>query len=428
MAFYHCDWDDDDSGDDGGFGDEDDGSQDGDSFFGDDEEQEDEEESEEYDEELPVEEGAGDGSEFEPELPPDATEEDYYEDDGNWSADDYAASAERIFGQNEFFGETIDDQLADAGFQHFDQPAFLQNFDRIAPGAADTVRLYERDGQLHAFGFIPMALMALLQRQYSGIIFDYMNVTVPRKGELVPPQPLPPEYAAIEPKPAIDMRSRCTPVGDQANTSRCAAFAWTHAVELTRNLDGKPTPRLSPSYAMLQFQRMQGDAQDYTYAHEGGTGTIGGPEPGEVLSETGTCRQDLWPDNVETPKASERFLAADAQQYKLEGTPLPIALDDVKKVLSAQCPVQVGMNTGPGFAGVGRDGIINAAERASGRHGRHAMLIVGYQGNFYTVKNSWGPQWGDNGYCYIPKSVFADAESEFVAVLRDKPLQAGSAR
>ena len=182
--------------------------------------------------------------------------------------------------------------------------------------------------------------------------------------------------------------------GDQRQTSRCSAFAWTHALELAHNVTGQQAARLSPTYTMLQFQRMQGDARDYAYAHRGGDGTVGGPDPGEVLVERGSCRQDLWPDDDDNPRARESQLDADAEQRRLEGKPWPVALEDVKKVLSAGCPVHVAMNTGRVFTEVGRDGLFNAAERPSGIHGRHAMLITGYTGNFFTVKNSWGDQLG----------------------------------
>ncbi len=79
------------------------------------------------------------------------------------------------------------------------------------------------------------------------------------------------------------------------------------------------------------------------------------------------------------------------------------------------------MNTGSAFSDVGRDGVFNAAEAASGRHGRHAMLIVGYVGNFFTLKNSWGTDWGDQGFCYIPKNVLAASDPDFVAVLIAEP-------
>jgi len=351
---------------------------------------------------------------------PNATAADFEDDGGGWSADDYQQSAQNLFGDHEFFGDTMATQRADEGYTPFGDPGFAERFEQIAPGSSQTVQLFERDGQLHAFGFLTQAMLEFLMMQYSGIDFSNVDVSVPPRGEPVPPQPLPPAFASVPVQDAVDLRKYCTPVGDQGQTSRCAAFAWTHAAELVANMKDGNTPRLSPSFTMLEFQRMQGDAQDYAYAHSGGDGTINGPDPGRVLAEAGTCRQELWPDDKETPVTSERTLIADAESHRLDATPLPIALDDVRTVLSAGCPVQVDMNTGPAFSNVGRDGIFNAAEPPSGRHGRHAMLIVGYTGNFYTLKNSWGESWGDKGYGYVPKSVLAASDPEFVAALVKK--------
>jgi hypothetical protein len=191
---------------------------------------------------------------------------------------------------------------------------------------------------------------------------------------------------------------------------------------MARNLQFDESQRLSPNYTMLEFQRLQGDARDYTYAYKGGDGTISGPEPGTALVQGGTCRQEYWPDDEPQPRVPQKQLEADAAQWRLDGDPLPIALEDVRKVLSAGCPVQVSMNTGSTFSEVGRDGQFNAAEAPSGQHGRHAMLIVGYIGNFFIVKNSWGADWGDKGYCYIPKNVMAASDAEFVAILLKKAV------
>jgi hypothetical protein len=113
-------------------------------------------------------------------------------------------------------------------------------------------------------------------------------------------------------------------------------------------------------------------------------------------------------------------LTADAGKHVLDAAPLPISLEDARKVLSAGCPVHVSMNTGEAFSDVGRDGMFNAAEAPSGQHGRHAMLMVGYTGNFYIIKNSWGTDWGDNGYCYVPKKVLEESDPELIAVLVKK--------
>jgi hypothetical protein len=355
---------------------------------------------------------------------PNAEPQDFQDDDGGWTPEDYQESAQNIFGDHPYFGDTMTQRWTDAGYRPFTDPGFMSGFDSIAPGASESVQLFERDGQLHAFGFMTMAMLALLEARYTGVDFSNVDVSVPPRGEPVEPKPLPPAFDSIQPADAVDMRKYCTPIGDQGQTSRCSAFAWTHATEMVNNIKSGTTPRLSPTYTMLQFQRMQGDAQDYEYAYSGGDGTTGGTDPGQVLAEHGTCRQELWPDDSEAPTTSEKVLISDAEKHHLDATPHPIALDDVRKVLSAGCPVHVAMNTGEAFSGVGRDGVFNAAEGPSGRHGRHAMLIVGYSGNFYTIKNSWGEDWGDKGYCYVPKSVLADSEPDLIAVLvkkDDKP-------
>jgi len=416
MSDYILSPDDDDFGFDG---DDDDGYPDDDEQDQDDNEDQDEDDVDANDDDADLENLDDDvfasAADF-----PDADEDDFEDDQGDWSADDYEESAQNLFGRGEFFGDTVFDQLADAGYTPFQDRTFDNQFDSIFPGTSETVNLFERDGKLAAFGFVSMAVLEALRARFTGIDLSNLEVAVPDKGERTPPQPLPPAYASVQEQDAVDLRKFCTPVGDQSQTSRCSAFAWTHALEMSRNIQRQDNPRLSCSYTMLEFQKMQGDAKDFPYAYSGGDGTVGGPEPGQVLVDRGTCRQELWPDDLEYPVTRETQLAADADRHRLDGVPHPIALDDVRKVLSAGCPVHVAMNTGGTFSKVGRDGLFNAAEAPDGRHGRHAMLITGYVGNFFVVKNSWGTDWGENGYCYIPKNVLAASDPEFVAVLLNR--------
>jgi hypothetical protein len=357
---------------------------------------------------------------------PNASDEDFEDDAGDWSAQDYETSAQNLFGDNPFYGETAQDRYADEGFELAPQnDALLSKVEQVAPAAADTIDFYERDGQIIPRGFVTLTDLLVLQRMFPQMYFGDLNCSEPQNyfipSESEQPKPLPAAYQNIEIRDKVDLRKFCTPVGDQKQTSRCSAFAWTHAVELANNLLRRSAPRLSCNYTMLAFQKMQGDYRDYAYAHSGGEGTIQGEEPGRVLVESGTCRQELWADDDERPRASEDEMARDAMNYRLEADVQSIALDDVKRVLSAGRPVHLAMNTGENFSNVGRDGVFDAAEAPSGRHGRHALLIVGYVGNFYIIKNSWGADWGDNGYCYVPKKVLEDSEPSCVAVLIRQP-------
>ncbi len=349
-----------------------------------------------------------------------AEEQDFEDDEGDWTEDDYAESADRLFGEHEFYGDDIVTRLADEGYTEVTDEEVLDAFVNLVPSADQTVNFVEKDDQLAPVGFVIGTVFEELLELYPDADFSRLHLTVLRKNDpQAPDAPIPPLPPAldVEPREAVDLRKYCTPVGDQGQTSRCAAFAWTHATELVDNILGRPSAPLSCTYTMLEFQKMQGDFRDPIYAYKGGDGTIGGVRPGMVLIEQGTCHKRYWPDDQKRPVAGETVLAKDAPQHRLQAKLVPIVLDDLKKVLSAGCPVQVSMNTGTNFSNLGRDGMFVSAEEPSGEHGCHAMLIVGYRGNFYIVKNSWGTDWGDQGYCYIPHKVLGESEPEMVAIV-----------
>ena len=51
------------------------------------------------------------------------------------------------------------------------------------------------------------------------------------------------------------------------------------------------------------------------------------------------------------------------------------------------------------------------------------MCAVGYNESekVFIIRNSWGTDWGDQGYCYVPKNVLAASDPDFVAVLLKNP-------
>ena len=398
---------------------------------------EEEVEEEQAEEEEAEEEEAEEEADAETELPDvdedvfasrdawDAEEEDFEDDAGDWTSDDYAEVATTLFGGHEFFGDTAEQRYLDEGFNPVDDdhPYVSDVMSRVPEGAA--IRFFEKDGNVVPRGFLTSAALAFLESSFPDLVLDLLHVTVQRRplevAESIAQPTLPDALKNMTPADAVDLRKYATPVGDQGSTSRCAAFAWTHALEMLGNIQGKPLPRLACSFTMYRFQQLQGDLKDWKWAWKGGDGTSGTWQPGRQLFTTGTCRHDLWHNDKKEPNASLDELEADAQNHRVEAEVYDVTVDEMKKCLSAGLPVQISMATGEAFQDIGRDGVMKAAEKPSGEHGYHAMLCVGYVGNYFIVKNSWGDDWGDKGYCYIPKKVLMESEPEAVAIVPRRP-------
>jgi len=80
----------------------------------------------------------------------------------------------------------------------------------------------------------------------------------------------------------------------------------------------------------------------------------------------------------------------------------------IKAALANRKPVVIGMEVYDQFYNLhGKDSVYNSLQGSTGgQHGRHAITIVGYDNNSYggafKIINSWGGNWGDNGYFWMP--------------------------
>jgi len=82
---------------------------------------------------------------------------------------------------------------------------------------------------------------------------------------------------------------------------------------------------------------------------------------------------------------------------------------DIIASLKLGFPVVFGMTVYDSFLSedTARTGIIPIPASMESVQGGHAMAIVGYHKDFdaFIVRNSWGPEWGQGGYCRIPASM-----------------------
>ncbi|HVS90695.1 MAG TPA: C1 family peptidase [Mucilaginibacter sp.] len=86
-----------------------------------------------------------------------------------------------------------------------------------------------------------------------------------------------------------------------------------------------------------------------------------------------------------------------------------IKVQAVKKALSEKKPVVIGMLTPPSFDGAFK--CWQPKEQPSNAYGGHAMCVIGYDdsqyGGAFEVQNSWGDNWGNDGYMWIKYDDFA---------------------
>jgi hypothetical protein len=86
----------------------------------------------------------------------------------------------------------------------------------------------------------------------------------------------------------------------------------------------------------------------------------------------------------------------------------PTHVQMVKKSLSEQKPVIIGMNTPNSF--MSAETIWRPREDPDSYYGGHAMCVIGYDdakyGGAFEVQNSWGKKWGNSGFIWIPYDTF----------------------
>lgn len=230
-------------------------------------------------------------------------------------------------------------------------------------------------------------------------------------------QPLDDKYVptpGLERKKSVDLRKFFSPVRDQLNLGSCTSFAVTGMYEAMMNIrnfsgDNVMSPAYLYYYSNICTGRPEGGSNFY--------------EQLEVLGKRGICQEYMYPYQPDdTSQAPTEAAEAEAAKHRVLSARQIILVDTADKkatvdknhelltsALSEGFPVGISLKIYDVF---GKDGAFilhpdDCPEKTDS--GFHAMVIVGYsdENDFYIVRNSWGENFGDNGYCYIP-SVYID--------------------
>ena len=207
----------------------------------------------------------------------------------------------------------------------------------------------------------------------------------------------------VESNGILDLRPFCPPVDNQGNAEDCVADSTTSGMEFCEIRNGFTFVKKSRLflYYNARLQTKTTDQNVGTYIRLAFS----------TLTSLGTCTEATWAydlNNIFIRPSWSAYQEAYANKtknfYRIGSTGGGALIDDIRSALQAQHPVVFGMTVDQDYMTLGSDGIIAMPQPTRVGAGGHAQLIVGYDDNMcrWIVKNSWGRNWGDNGYAYVP--------------------------
>jgi len=199
----------------------------------------------------------------------------------------------------------------------------------------------------------------------------------------------------------VDLRPGCPPVYDQGSLGSCTANAIAGAHEFNQILQKSPDV-FNPSRLFIYYNER---VMEGTVDSDAGAMLRDGFKS---IAKQGVCKEALWPYDI--PKFAKKpvkpcytqALVYQAVQYMR----LAQTERQLKGCLAEGFPFAFGISVYESFESdkVAKTGVVPMPEPTEKSLGGHAVLCVGYidSKRQFIIRNSWGPGWGDKGYCYLP--------------------------
>ncbi|CAF0778658.1 unnamed protein product [Adineta ricciae] len=218
-------------------------------------------------------------------------------------------------------------------------------------------------------------------------------------------------YTPEELPPKVDLRNDMTTVENQSSIGSCSANALAGAYEyLIKKLHGES---IDISRLFIYYNSREKDQPSEPITDSGCSMT----SAIEALEELGTCLESLWPydiSKVNTRPNEEVYTSAKSHTIS-QALQVDINLHEMKSCLAQGFPFVFGLHLFTSFDKAAKTGVVpmpTSNDRNRQSDGSHALVAVGYsdQSQSFIVRNSWGEDWGDRGYCYIPYDYLTDSD------------------
>jgi C1A family cysteine protease len=219
--------------------------------------------------------------------------------------------------------------------------------------------------------------------------------------------------APVRIPPSVDLRASCPPIVNQGQIGSCsanalaAAFGYLEMQELKKKSNANASDIFNPSGfspASRLFIYYNERTIEGTVAQDAGARLRDGVKS---MSKQGVCQEASWKYQASLLFKKPIVSAyKEAQSHCISSYIKIQTLQEVKQSLAMGFPVVFGFSVYESFESpeVAKSGVMPLPSSDERMLGGHAVMAVGYDeaGEFLWVRNSWGSEWGQQGYFQMP--------------------------
>lgn len=219
----------------------------------------------------------------------------------------------------------------------------------------------------------------------------------------------------------VDLQQYCTDVSNQQWESSCVANSSADAIELCNGVDGLEQTQISRNQIYYNGRSiMTVDGVHNLSKDDHGMSVKAAFQAMHVF---GICPETLWPYKPERvnerPDIRATWYALNNKlhsYYRIDGMD-QMTLDQVRAAIAGKHPVCFGIPVTEAFYKCGKGQVVPPPEGApflitEKVIGRHCIMGMGNINECVKVRNSWGTDWGDDGYALLHPDWFSKGFAE----------------